>query len=512
MQAQRTSNYGLARGRGAGMFAPRGALKSFAAPCVAAILATIAVIAIPPPAHAKIDLVTIPARDKIQLTIYNSEDLTLVRESRQLTFSKGLNPIQFSWAGTLIDPTSLQLEFTERADQFQILDITYPANTENVLIWNVEAKEAGPARIEIMYFTSGITWEADYVLRANAAETEAGLEGYVRVTNRSGEDFENAETRLVVGTINLVEKIAALARRGIIPEKRKDNVRQEAAREMMFLADQVRAMPAAASMKSSEMAGIAEVKEVVKQAISEYQLYTIEGTEDLPNNWSKRLRSFSKDAVKIEVAYELDERKYGPEIIKFYKSKNDKEHGFGDKPDPLPEGTFRALRDDGAGGLAWAGQHNNKYVPVGEKIELNLGPDGMITLEPKMMDFKRRDIDFDSFGNVVGWITDEQWTLELRNSRRGAVPVKVARYFDGDWEIDPKIDAKTVKFTKKDIERVEFETTLEPLSKREISYLLTTRFGSRSRATAQVAPGGDSPSAQPPQAPPQPRRPRRAPR
>jgi len=136
----------------------------------------------------------------------------------------------------------------------------------------------------------------------------------------------------------------------------------------------------------------------------------------------------------------------------------------------------------------------------------------MITLEPKMMDFKRRDIDFDSFGNVVGWITDEQWTLELRNSRRGAVPVKVARYFDGDWEIDPKIDAKTVKFTKKDIERVEFETTLEPLSKREISYLLTTRFGSRSRATAQVAPGGDSPSAQPPQAPPQPRRPRRAPR
>ena len=57
--------------------------------------------------HAKIDLVTLPDRDKTQLTIYNSADLTLVREQRTLTLKKGLNRLEFGWENTLIDPTSV---------------------------------------------------------------------------------------------------------------------------------------------------------------------------------------------------------------------------------------------------------------------------------------------------------------------------------------------------------------------------------------------------------------------
>ena len=60
-------------------------------------------------AHGKVDLVTLPSRDTVQLTIYNSADLTLVRERRNLTLKKGWNWLQFMWANTLIDPTSLSL-------------------------------------------------------------------------------------------------------------------------------------------------------------------------------------------------------------------------------------------------------------------------------------------------------------------------------------------------------------------------------------------------------------------
>ena len=60
-------------------------------------------------AQAKIDLVTLPSRDTVQLTIYNSADMTLVRESRDLTLKTGNNKLQFSWANTLIDPTSLEM-------------------------------------------------------------------------------------------------------------------------------------------------------------------------------------------------------------------------------------------------------------------------------------------------------------------------------------------------------------------------------------------------------------------
>ena len=44
-------------------------------------------------------------------------------------------------------------------------------------------------------------------------EKSMRLQGYVRVTNRSGEDYENAQTRLIVGKVNLIDRIADLARR-----------------------------------------------------------------------------------------------------------------------------------------------------------------------------------------------------------------------------------------------------------------------------------------------------------
>ena len=46
-------------------------------------------------ARANIDLVTLPDRESVQLTIYNSADLTLVREVRNLTLRKGTNRLSF---------------------------------------------------------------------------------------------------------------------------------------------------------------------------------------------------------------------------------------------------------------------------------------------------------------------------------------------------------------------------------------------------------------------------------
>ena len=163
-----------------------------------------------------VDLSTIPDRDTVQLTIYNSADLTLVRETRRITFRQGVNPLQFSWANTLIDPTSVDLRFRTHAAELDILDITYPHDKPQMLYWNIASALDGEAVVEISYFTSGITWAADYVCVSDAAEETMSFEGFVRITNNSGEDYADAEVRLVVGTINLVELVADLARRGLI--------------------------------------------------------------------------------------------------------------------------------------------------------------------------------------------------------------------------------------------------------------------------------------------------------
>src|SRR5437763_9564964 len=159
-----------------------------------------------------VDLSTVPKRDSVQLTIYNSEDLTLVRETRTVTFKKGANPLQFSWANTLIDPTSVELKFLTSGDKLDVLDTTYPHDKPQMLYWNVQSEIDGEATIQITYFTSGITWTADYLLIADKDEKQLSFDGFVRVFNKSGEEYEDAQVRLVVGTINLIEKIAQLAK------------------------------------------------------------------------------------------------------------------------------------------------------------------------------------------------------------------------------------------------------------------------------------------------------------
>ena len=251
-----------------------------------------------------VDLATVPERRTVQLTIYNSEDLTLVRESRVVTFKRGVNPLQFSWANTLIDPTSVDLRFRQPRTGLDVLDTTFPHDRPQTLYWNVQSDTDREATIEISYFTSGITWAADYLAVADPEEKHLRLESFVRVRNQSGEDYENAQVRLVVGTINLVEKIAELAKVpvGRVNElKREDyrDLRQKAARKMM--APPAPVMEMAAGAIAYDSATLEAPKEIIKEGLSEYFIYTIEGTETVPNGWAKRLRSFEADAVPMTV-------------------------------------------------------------------------------------------------------------------------------------------------------------------------------------------------------------------
>src|SRR5687767_5260177 len=147
--------------------------------------------------HARVNVVTLPGRDTVQLTIYNSVDLTLVKETRHLTLRKGLNKLEFSWANTLIDPTSVEFRALTHADEVEVLDASFPPRAPNTLEWRLNSEVAGEVVAEIRYFTSGISWASDYVVEASRDQQSMDLAGRVRVTNRSGEDYENAQVRLI---------------------------------------------------------------------------------------------------------------------------------------------------------------------------------------------------------------------------------------------------------------------------------------------------------------------------
>jgi len=390
-----------------------------------------------------IDLVTLPPRDTVQLTIYNSEDLTLVKETRSITFKKGANRLQFSWAGTLIDPTSVYFRPLEHEGEIEVLDTTFPADRPQVLIWEVDSKFEGQAKVEVSYFTSGIAWSADYVMITNPEETQMACDGYVTVVNNSGEDYEGAQVRLVVGVVNLVEKIAQLAQGGPVPAPGVPPPPELKARAMRMAVAKAEgeAMPVAAEVAPPR---------IVKEGLSEYFIFTIEGEQTVKTGWAQRMVSFKAREVPFEILYRLREHQYGPRPVRFFILANDTEHKMGESP--LPDGIIRVFRDNGKDGLAYYTTQATKYIPIKEKVELNVGTDDEIVYERVVLDLARSDFIFDSSPPVVvGWNETRKWQEEVRNYRAKAIKVEIRHVLGGHVEFamedSPKLfDYHTVEY------------------------------------------------------------------
>jgi hypothetical protein len=412
-----------------------------------------------------VNVVTLPGRDSVQLTIYNSVDLTMVRETRLLTLRKGLNRLEFSWANTLIDPTSVEFRPLSHADAVDVLDVSFPPRVPNTLEWRINSEFAGEVQVEIRYFTSGISWSADYVAEATKLEKLMALAGYVRVNNHSGEDYENAQVRLVVGVIRLVEEIANLAR--------KAGEKDVLSRSMVErLAD----MP---QERDKMYLGLAEAgavaqdrrREIVKENLSEYFLYTVEGRDTIPNGWSKRLRSFQAQDVPITSFYKYERERWGARVLRNYRFKNDKPSKLGEEP--LPDGSVRAFRLATEDSLyAFVGTTAVKYIPVDEQVDLELGNDLEVMVKPVMMNWTKTDLQFDNRRNVKGWTTTETWEIEVQNSKEIPIELDIRRHFSGDWSL-----ATQALYEKIDATKVKFAIALKPREKQKFSYVVTIRHG-----------------------------------
>ena len=96
--------------------------------------------------------------------------------------------------------------------------------------------------------------------------------------------------------------------------------------------------------------GGASEKEIIKEGLSEYFIYTIEGTETIPNGWSKRMRSLEGGSVPFKIQYRYRPQEYGEQLVRMYLLTNDKASKLGTTP--LPDGIVRVFRDNGRDGLS----------------------------------------------------------------------------------------------------------------------------------------------------------------
>ncbi len=465
---------------------------------------------------ADVDLVTIPTRESVQLTIYNSDDITMVREHRLLTVKPGINRIQFTWANTLIDPTSVDFRILDHVDKVDLIDTTFPSGRNDALQWNIRSQMAGKIPVEIRYFTSGITWKADYVGIADGDESELRLTGYIRVYNNSGEMYDDAQVRLVVGTVNLVEKIADLAQRPApgewkeLEENKRRRV-QELFKKAAAKGDKLKELEAEVTESIEELRRDVP-KQVVKEGLSEYFLFTIEGRENIEHNEPKRLVSMKVTDVPLECIYKLTDREKGDFFTKYYRFKNEKlkdEQG-NDKDlsamenlglSPLPDGMVRLYSEYANKDLAYVGGTSTKYVPISDRVEVNVGRDPDITITRHVKDqqitnvvsrqYKRRiDDEFVMYYDLVDYDETFYYEEEIVSGKPVDVKVELERRFDAnvvlwaedappaDWTSDEPgayVDLHNVAGRKERVDQnhVKCFLDLAPGEKRLVRYSVT---------------------------------------
>ncbi len=431
------------------------------------------------PLYTKEALTTLPERDHVQLTIYNEVDLTFVREQRTLSFKAGQNLLEFSWAHTLIDPSSVTFEPQgEETSDFTVMDISYPPESGEKLIWTIECEEAGSFPINISYFTSGISWTADYQAKLNPERDSMLLQGDVTIFNNSGEEYEDAQVRLIIGNVHLVEPIRRLAEQARWSKlnhfyaRPKNSEGRYEANEVLDL--KLEGEDSITMEGGGGMGGASKAKKVEKEKLSEYFIYTIEGYETIPDTWAKRLVAIKPVEVSTQRSYFYQPEKFGEAFVRVMEFNNDQDHGLGNEPMPPGNINFYTIQSNNQ--LSYITSITIDYLPVGEEAQWNLGADPLVNYRSRKLKEKRKRLDFSGFGKntrLVGYDMELAMEIEILNHHDFPVSVEFyVNYPHPDYDL-----SQTGQGEKEDYQTYKWRFEVPGKKKESFNYTVTFREG-----------------------------------
>ena len=315
----------------------------------------------------------------------------------------------------------------------------------------------------------------------------------------------------MVGTINLVEKIADLATRPA-PDAYAYGDRPEEEREIMRGLFSGAVDRAEAPVAETAPADAKKPKEVIKEGLSEYFLFTIEGREDIRDKEPKRLVSMKVADVPLECIYKLTDRERGDYFTKYYRFKNEKlvDDEGNDKNlpgmenlglSPLPDGMVRLYSEYANKDLAYVGGTSTKYVPIGDRVEVNVGRDPDITIIRRQKDqqitnvvarqYKRRiDNTYVMYYDMIDYDETFFYEEEIVSGKPVVAKAEIERRFDANvvlWgsEAQPKdwnsneegayVDLHEVdgRVERIDQNHVKYFLDLQPGEERFVKYSVT---------------------------------------
>ncbi len=286
---------------------------------------------------------------------------------------------------------------------------------EPTLVWLLDSSDARP-RVEVSYLANAINWRSDYVMVLDDDDRNAGLTGWVTLTNQSGTDFQDATLKLVAGDV-----------------QRLDDGRMR---------DQLRALAAVGAAEQD--AAFSE------EGFFEYHLYTLARPATVLNNEQKQVTLL--EVPEFRVAKKLiyygashyyrsqwGEPFQNQKVGVYLDFQNREDEGLGM---PLPRGTVRVYKRDASGAQQFVGEDLIEHTPRDERVRIKMGEAFDVVGD-------RRQMDFDVLGSCT---IESDWEIQLRNHKDEDVRVQVVEPIGGDWTIlasshtPTRIDARTFSF------------------------------------------------------------------
>ncbi|SRR5512138_1431842 len=270
----------------------------------------------------------------------------------------------------------------------------------------VASDRAGPREARLSYLSTGLSWKADYVALFDEKAGKLDLQGWVTLTNRSGTTFNDAQTQLVAGEINMVRTNS-----------------------------QVRA-------RSTRGPG----QEPGGNRIGDYYVYPLKDRTTIADKQTKQVGFLDVTGASARKTYEyraewfesLSDPDHAASVVRFENSVNS---GLGSE---LPAGVVRVYMRDHEGKPTFVGENDITHTPQGSEVSVEIGKAFDITVQPTLLSHERASFWRSRYKMeyVIRNAKDEDVTIELRQTglwRNGKVLSESLK--------SRRVDATTLEWT-----------------------------------------------------------------
>lgn len=421
------------------------------------------------------------AVENAELTVYN-QNLGLIKETREISLSSGINEIKLTDVTKQIDPTSVYLKTLEsivleqnyeydlisdtkllekainqkitlvsKDDKFyegillsftEVLSgtlvllengkvtIVYRDNikhiklgeisliTQPTLVWKIKANKKSKQLCELSYLTQGIKWETNYILVVSNDDKKVDFKAWVNIDNNTGVTFKNTKLKLIAGDIHCIKEI----------------YKYGGGNRAMLMST--------IEEKSSSFKG---------KSFFEYYSYDLDRKIDLKDRQMKQIKLLSSNdilAKKVYICDDLGEK--GNAQIKM-EFENSKKNNLGIA---LPEGKIRVYKND-----EFIGEDLIKHTSIDDMLKIYIGDAFDIKYESQQISYKK----------ISERIYTKTQQITLKNFKKENIEIKVIDHLDyADWEI---IETN-YNYVKKDIQTIEFTVPVEKNNETKIVYTI----------------------------------------